>query len=506
MSPRMSPFEDILSPSPAAPALALSEIISALSFALDLTEGAVPGHALRCCLLGMRIAKAMNVDRELLVPLYYALQLKDIGCSSNASRMTQLVGGDDRATKSVAKLADWTRVFRIDTRTLRTLWRHVLPSQKRRQRLRRLLLLGLRQTRNNREMIGLRCERGSAIVRKLELGERAAEAVHRLDEHWDGSGYPSGLRGEAIPLLSRLCTVAQHLDCFAMADGVDTALNVLRKRSGTWFDPAIVRAAAALHHDGKLWTYCRPECPVEVTRRAVVDLDPGRSRELAETALTESRIDTICEAFADVVDAKSPFTYRHSLGVAEVAEAIARELGLTADRILLVRRAALLHDLGKLGVPNTILDKNGALTAGERGVVQEHPFLTRTILERITSFEELAVIAGEHHEKLDGSGYPSGLAAAALRLESRIIGVADCFAALAEDRPYRKAAPVADILTELRREVPGRLDEVCFEALITVTTLWNGTKPKSLTAVRVDDLCYIRPRPHGSQRHRVRIA
>ena len=352
-----------------------------------------------------------------------------------------------------------------------------------------MLSLGVRRKRNSREMIQLRCERGSMIVRKLELGEQAAAAVYRLDEHWDGTGYPEGLAGEAIPLLARICTVAQHLDCFAMAQGADAAVQVLSKRGGTWFDPTIVAAAEALHTTGLLWLYCRPDCPVEVTRRAVMEIDPGKAG-----ALAEAQIDTICEAFADVVDAKSPFTYRHSLGVADVAEAIARELGLAADRIQLVRRAALLHDLGKLGVPNTILDKNGSLTARELGVVREHPFLTRTVLERISSFEELAVIAGEHHEKLDGSGYPLGIGAKQMRLESRVIAVADCFAALAEERPYRKAMEIPDILNILRKEVPRKLDGTCFTALRAVTVKWAGVKPNSLTRPMTGEVCELSPR------------
>ena len=210
-------------PFPTKPSVALPEIISALSFALDLTEGALPGHALRCCLIGMRIAKRLDLPAELMTPLYYALQLKDVGCSSNSARLTQVVGGDDRSVKSFSKLADLTGGFNSAGRTVAQMWRNVLPEETWRRRAGRMLSLGMRRKRNSREMIQLRCERGSMIVRKLELGETTAQAVHRLDEHWDGTGYPEGLQGDAIPVLSRICTVAQHLDCFAMAQGIDTA-------------------------------------------------------------------------------------------------------------------------------------------------------------------------------------------------------------------------------------------------------------------------------------------
>ena len=467
--------------------IALPEIISALSFALDLTEGALPGHALRCCLLGMRLGAEMGLPTELMTPLYYALQLKDVGCSSNAARLTQLVGGDDRAMKAATKLADWTGGVRLDSRTLRSTWRTVLPGKSLGKRVHRMVKLGMERAKNNQEMIQLRCERGSSIVRKLELGEAAAEAVHQLDEHWDGTGYPRKRKGEEISLLARICTVAQQLDFFAMADDEDKAIAVIGSRGATCFDPRVVEAAKTLHTLGTLWAYCRPGCPVEVTRRAVVAIDPSGSAVLAET-----QIDTICEVFADVVDAKSPFTYRHSLGVADVAEAMAREMGLDPERVQLVRRAALLHDLGKLGVPNTILDKNGSLTPKERSVMREHPFLTRTILERVSSFEELARIAGEHHEKLDGTGYPLGIGAAELCLESRLIAVADCFAALAENRPYRKALDMEAIVAKLRPLAPAKLDAACFSALTAVVGRWDGRKPASLSAM--PDVCEMNVR------------
>jgi putative nucleotidyltransferase with HDIG domain len=181
--------------------------------------------------------------------------------------------------------------------------------------------------------------------------------------------------------------------------------------------------------------------------------------------LEAADIDLLCEAFADVVDAKSSFTFRHSLGVTDAANLIAGKLGLKPERAKLVQRAALLHDLGKLRVPNSILDKPGRLDEDEWRVVREHPRLTREILSRIRSFDELAAIAGAHHERLDGSGYPDGLNAASLPLEARIIAVADVYGALAEDRPYRQKMSVDEVIAIMAREVPGKLDADCFEAL-----------------------------------------
>jgi putative nucleotidyltransferase with HDIG domain len=442
--------------------ISLSEIISALSYALDLTEGAVHGHALRSCLLGMRIADEIELSSDEISGLYFALLLKDIGCSSNASRLCQIVGGDDRAMKAGVKFEDWTKPHKPNLSTLKLLWRNVLPNSGAAAKVARILHIGLTQHRNNQEMVGLRCDRGASIITKLGMGELAAEAVRSLDEHWDGSGYPDSVKGEQIPLLARICAVAQHLDIFSAGRGTENALDTLEERSGTWFDPRLVRIALSLHRRGTLWTYCSANDPEEETRQAVLDLDPGTAPKLEP-----GQVDQICEAFADVVDAKSHFTFRHSLGVADAAFGIADTMGLPPERTQLVRRAALLHDIGKLSVSNAILDKRTHLSASEWKAVHQHPRITRLILERVRSFREMAVIAGEHHEKLDGSGYPDRLTARDLSLESRIIAVADVFGALSEDRPYRPGISLEDTLSIMMKFAPNQLDGDCFDALVS---------------------------------------
>jgi HD-GYP domain-containing protein (c-di-GMP phosphodiesterase class II) len=154
------------------------------------------------------------------------------------------------------------------------------------------------------------------------------------------------------------------------------------------------------------------------------------------------------------------------MGVTDAAVRIARQMGLSADRGRMVHRAALLHDLGKLRVPNSVLDKQGKLDANEWQIIQEHPRLTREILSRISQFGELALIAGAHHEKLDGSGYPDRLPGNRLPLEARIIAVADVYGALTEDRPYRAGLPLEQVVEIMSRDIPHKLDPDCFEALM----------------------------------------
>jgi putative nucleotidyltransferase with HDIG domain len=443
----------------------MPELISALSFALDLTEGAVAGHALRSCVLGMRLANRAGLPQEELSGLYYALLLKDVGCSSNAARMCQIVGGDDRAIKAGVKLEDWTQPGKPKLSTLKLMWETVLPGASAAERVARIAKIGMTQHANNAEMIGLRCDRGASIIRKIGLREQTAEAVFSLDEHWNGSGYPHGLKGDKIPMLARICAIAQHLDVFASETSPENAIKVLVERSGKWFDPNLVGIAVAMDRERTLWNNCLSSMPEPEVRGAVLALEPEESVELHE-----DQIDRICEAFSDVVDAKSPFTFRHSMGVAEAATAIAQTLGYSPERVLLIHRAALLHDLGKLRVPNSILDKPSKLTSEEFLVVKEHPQLTQEILRRIPAFREMSVMAGAHHEKLDGSGYPNRLGASELSPEARIIAVADVYAALSEVRPYREGLDLSQISAIMEKDIPNKMDAECYEALLFALT------------------------------------
>ncbi len=441
----------------------LQEVLVALSFALDLTEGAVPGHAIRSCLLSVRIALAAGLEHASVSSLYFSSLLKDVGCSSNSARMCQIVQGDDRVVKAGAKLEDWTKPHKYQLSTMKLLWEQVLPGASFMQKSARLFKMGLTQHRNNKELIELRCDRGAQIVRKLGLDDEVAIAVRHLDEHWDGGGYPQNLKGKEIPVLSRIMCVAQHLDAFCMDQGPQAAIDTLKERSGRWFDPAIVKAVLALDKSRTLWRDCLPGDPVENARDTALGMHPSD-----QARLSAFDIDGICQAFADVVDAKSPFTFRHSIGVMDAAVAIGEALGVEGARMTLLRRAALLHDVGKLSISNSILDKPTKLTDEEFVTVKTHPGLSSQILSRVAAFSEIAVLAGEHHEKLDGSGYPNRLEAKQLSVESRILAVADIYAALSEHRPYRESLPAAKIRSIMDRDIPAKLDPEVYSALCSV--------------------------------------
>jgi putative nucleotidyltransferase with HDIG domain len=305
-------------------------------------------------------------------------------------------------------------------------------------------------------MVQIRCDRGASIAHRMGFSAATAAAIRSLDEHWDGRGYPDGLAAEEIPLLARLLSISQTIEVHATSRSRDDAIRVVEERSGRWFDPRLVETARALAREGSLWR----DLADDRARRWLIEHEPP-----ADAPLSSPRLDDICEAFASVVDAKSPYTYRHSLGVAAAAVSVARRLSLPQTTLTMIRRAALLHDIGKLGVPSSILEKPGRLVGAEWEIVRKHPYYTYEILSRIPGFEELAQVAASHHEKLDGSGYWRGLRAPDLSLPARVLTVADIYDALAAKRPYRDPLPPWKVFEVIDRDAGGTLDAECVEAL-----------------------------------------
>jgi HD-GYP domain-containing protein (c-di-GMP phosphodiesterase class II) len=429
----------------------LSEVIGALSYALDLTEGESPGHAVRTCMIGMRLAAELGMGEAERSDLFYALLLKDAGCSANSARMAALFAVDEHLAKRSSKRVDWSSSFTAFLWTLRT----VAPGAPLRSRAAQLLSFR-GEDEITKSLMRARCERGAEIARLIGLGGGTADAIRALDEHWDGRGQPEGLRGEEIPLGGRILCLAQTVEIFHAARGVDAALRVASRRAGGWFDPRLVAALERTRTDVAFWGSLR-----------AAELAPWEPRERRLTA-DEAYLDRIADAFAGVVDAKSPWTYRHSDRTCVIAMSIAALLGCEDKVLGDMRRAALLHDVGKLAISNRILDKPARLTEAEFALVRRHPLHTATILERTPGFAPLASLAGAHHERLDGSGYPHGLDGGALTVPMRVLAVADVYEALTSERPYRPAMSSAEALDVMRPDVPARLDRDAFNALEAV--------------------------------------
>lgn len=418
-----------------------SIVIATLSRALDLAEGEPMGHAIRVCWLGMKLAERIGLgpwDRQ---NLYYALLLKDAGCSANAYSVTHWFAADDRSTKAELKIQDWGSQWRSVLFAIR----QTAPSAPITRRLAQLVSLGARGPSLATELVQVRCTRGAELVRQLGWAEPAAEAVLCLDEHWNGSGRPDGLKGDEIPLLSQVALICQTAEIFWRRSGAQGAETALRHRRGSWFDPMLVDLLLGCAKEERVWeklgSISHPE--------QVASLDP-HPRAIPSSTLADML--QIGQVFASVVDAKSPWTTAHSARVASLARHMAEVMGFNQEECDHVGLAALLHDLGKLAVSNSILDKVGPLNQGEMASMQEHTETTFQILAPLWPLGDVAEMAAAHHERIDGSGYHRHLRGPDLPFGAQIVSVADVFEAVTADRPYREGIDNDEAIRWLRKE------------------------------------------------------
>ncbi len=372
--------------------------------------------------------------------------------------MAALFDTDERPVKRNFRLVDWTR---LPQATL-YLWENVSPGGPVFEKARRVLGLGLRRVGTGRDLIEIRCERGADISRLLGFPEETARAIRSLDEHWDGSGYPDGLRGEEIPFLARICGLAQTAEAFYSAYGPRRAEEMVEGRRGRWFSLEVSGVFLQEAREGRLWeTLGGPRAGSEVSFR-----EPPERVVIG----TPERLDLVARAFARIIDAKSPCTFRHSERVAAITAAVTEYMGFPEPVVRDQTRAGLLHDIGKLGVSSRILDKPGKLTPAEFAEVRKHPALTHNVLNLVSPFRSFAATAAAHHEKLDGSGYHRGLTARELSLPARILAVADIYEALSSERPYRPPMPLERISSILRSERETRLCAESVDALLTLAS------------------------------------
>lgn len=435
--------------------LRLSEILGAFSYALDLTEGQPAGHSIRACWIGTQIAMALGLRDHALRDVYYAVLLKDLGCSSNAARVSEMFVGDDRKLKHDFKLLgpqpqDFGEFIHQEVGVAAD------------TNIREAAVCNLLENAGTimTDIMATRCSRGADIARQLRFSEDVAQAIAHLDEHWDGSGLPLGIAGSDIHLGGRIALLAQVADVFYSARGKDVALAEVRNRAGSWLDPELCLIFEKLAGSSGFWE----ELALDDLPEQLWALEPAAQY----IAVDEDYLDDISSAFGRVIDAKSPYTAGHSERVGVIADMIAEQLGMSVDRRRMLRRAATLHDVGKLGVSSAILEKPGRLDSEEWEIMQGHAAHTTNILGQIGVMSDMAMIAGSHHERLDGKGYPLGLDERSIAMESRIITVADIYDALTADRPYRPAMSSEKAMAILQEEVGLQVDQQCFAALQTV--------------------------------------
>ena len=361
----------------------LINLIRALSLALELSTAGLSRHHYRTAMIASRIAEHVDLDSWQRQVLVYAALLHDLGAAASWEEKKKLLN------------------IEVDGH----IYKHA--------------------------------EEGYNLLKDSSQMGFLAEPIRHHHDYWDGSS-PSGLSGNDIPLLSRIINVADRLEVMIKSDVPILAqradiLSAIRKFSGTYFDPEIVRALHAFARQESFW--------LDLTNAFYYQNFFQQIDNSGRIRLGIEDIIDIGEIFAGIIDKTSRFTAKHSRSVASVSSFLAMAKGYSIEETKMIRVAGLFHDLGKLAVPSYILEKPGKLTDAEFVLVKQHPYYTYRILEQIDGFSYIAEWAAYHHETLDGTGYPFGIKGDSLILGSRIVAVADVFAALTEHRSYRQ--PIA---------------------------------------------------------------
>ena len=394
-------------------ALTAAELSIAFSLGLDLGEGKPAGHAQRVCYIAVSIAEAMSLDPAKRAAVFYAALLHDIGVTPAASDLCRDAGIDEEV------------IFG--------------PSPLRTREERRPELYFAEANAVN-EAFNQHCILGAQIAESLELGECVGIGVASHHEQWDGRGYPEGLAGEAIPIEARIVAVADIAESL-IAQEISALVarrhfaTSVAEFAGVQLDPRLVSLLLDLGKSDEFWLglYAEDMAGTLTSMRAT-----GESRK------SRKRVMRFAEVFADLSDAKGHHTGGHSRVTAEGAEKLAEAVGLDSGHVEMVKIGALLHDIGLMGVPARIMSKPDILSVTEMQLMRQHPANSELILQDLAGFEEVAQWIARHHERPDGKGYPEMLAGDDIPLESRILAVADVYAALTSERPHRGAMPKLD--------------------------------------------------------------
>lgn len=427
-----------------------AELLAAISLAIDLGLGQPMEHMLRSSMIATRIAERMGLDARQRATVYYANLVGWIGCHADSHELSELFGDD------IAFRADTYAVDMTGLPFLRLMTSHVgrgLPGWERGIRSAAFLV-----TARNRvaRLIHSHCSSAGVLSDRMGLHGQVGEALAYVFERWDGRGLPNGARGEDIPVEMHIVHVADVAEVHLRTGGLSHAVEVLRSRRGTQFSPAVVEVFegdASAIVDGLLetdvWT-------------AALALAPDRDR-----TLDDSEIDELLGAMAEFVDLKCPFTLGHSRGVADLVARAARYLGMPPADVTGLYRAGLVHGLGRMGVSNQIWEKKGPLTTAEWERVRMYPYLTGRILSRVSGLESVVSVATKHRERIDGSGFPRGIAGAELTAHDRLLASAEAYHQLLEPRPHRPAMVARAAADQLRHEArAGRLDAESVEAVL----------------------------------------
>jgi len=419
-----------------------AEVVAALCLATDLAIGFPFEHGLHATRIAVRLGERLEIDPETASENYYACLLSYCGCTADAEINAETFGGDLMANFGPVMFGSQREMLGSIVRSLPD------PDSAAPVRAIQIARRLPRAAKGSKSHMAAICEVGEMLAERLGLPSSAHGIFATLTERWDGKGPLRRAEREEIPLAMRIANVAQDAALHQLLGGVARAAAVIRERAGTAFDPRIAACLAdnaaeilTRDHEGSAWeeTLASEPHPRLTLQGEAID------RALAGMG-----------AFADLV---SPSFVGHSAGVADLAEAAAERCRLGIPERRAIRRAALLHDVGRVAVPARAWNRPGPLSAAEWEQVRLHPYHTERVLSRSGFLDALAPIAGAHHERLDGSGYHRGATAAVLTPAARLLAAADAYHAMTEPRPHRAAhAPerAAEVLGDEARH--GRLD------------------------------------------------
>jgi HD-GYP domain-containing protein (c-di-GMP phosphodiesterase class II) len=420
--------------------------MATLSIATDLGMGQPLESALCSCVVAMRLGEALNLDDATLRDVYYQALLRYIGCNAETHVLAAIFGDELALRRDFAAVdpGQPPEVLGLATQYLRRANTGETPDRV--EALIARALFSLPQLMH--ESFAGHCEVAQRLAQRLGFPDSLITCLGQLYERWDGKGQPRGLAGDDVAPPVLLVTLAQDAVVWARLGGPDAATAMVRQRNGGAYHPEM--AERFCQEASTILAGIGQEPPWE----SVLALEPGHHDHL-----TDAELDRACEALADFADIKSPYTLGHSPGVAALAAGAGQRAGLIATDVTALRRAGLLHDIGRVGVSAGIWGKPGPLSEREWEQVRLHAYYTDRVLTRPEALRRLGTLASRHHERLDGSGYHRGSSGQALSPSARILAAADAYHAMTEMRPHRAARSPDESAEELRREVrAGRLD------------------------------------------------
>ncbi len=402
-------------------ALRILEPLAALSVVTDLAHGRPAEQALRASLLATRVAEELGERTSGRRDSLYVTLLRSLGCTATSHDYARWFGGDDIVVRREGDGIDATKA----REGLAFVWR-VAQEAPARHRMGVLAVGTTRGPRIAADAARADCEVARQLGTRIGLSDAVTGALFQGFERWDGRGHPQGLRGDAIQLSARIAAAASALVMFNHSVGRADAELILRRWAGRALDPGVVKAIRTVLSGA--WD----EVTVEDPLPALLAMEPRPALEAPDL-----RLDEVAVAFAMVGDLKATHLHGHSGSVARLAEGAARLAGRAEEAVTTLRRAALLHDLGRAAVPTGIWERPGRLSSAEWERVRLHAYQTERILARSSALTKAGRIAGMHHERIDGSGYHRGSRAAEQDSDCRLLATADVYSALTELRPHR---------------------------------------------------------------------